>query len=849
MPLTVRTPLWSAALVLLLVVLAPAMYAQRTEVYGLVRDQDTGEPVEFATLYAGGTTVAAETGPDGRYRLEVAPGERWIIHCTRIGYKPGEYILTPLATGSRQRIDFYLVPSESAFEVVVRESRIEEKGMIREDVDQLKLLPTASGNFESILPAIALGASAGSGGELTSQYNVRGGNYDENLVYINDFEIYRPQLIRAGQQEGLSFPNIDLIRDISFSSGGFEARYGDKLSSVLDIRYRRPDSLRASVSGSALGASAHVEGSLRMGPRPINRLRYLVGARYKTNRYLLQSLDVEGEYVPNFTDLQAYLTYDISRSWQLGMLANYNRSVFRYRPQSRSTAFGFVTFALRLFSVFEGQEDDRFTNGMTGVSLTYLPEKSRRPLFLKFLVSSFQSREVEGIDIIGQYRLSEIDINPGSEQFEREIAVLGTGTQHLYVRNQLDFQVTRLEHKGGMEWPSWLSESGKSAHFLQWGVSGAHEWIQDRLNEWERLDSAGYSLPYDLEAVRIQQVVKARNALQSVKLAAYVQHSWTWISPDILDLQVSAGIRAGHWNLSGESWLTPRAQVLVRPLQGRRRHTFRMATGLYYQPPFYRELRSLQGLVNEGVQTQKSWHVVGGLTRDFFMGANKRMPFHFTMEAYYKRLWDLVSYDVDNVRIRYSGANDAVGYVTGIDFRINGEFVPDAESWINLSFLRARESLNGVQHQVREIGDPAARDVAYVPRPTDQLMSLAMFFQDYLPRNKNIRTHVQVTVGTGLPFGIPNDNLIYRNTYRFSPYHRMDAGFSARLWDREWAARRRAHPLRFSRDAWLSLEVFNMFGVRNEASYTWIKTVYNSQYGVPNYLTGRRVNLRLRVEL
>lgn len=832
----------------LVLFLLPAT-AQRTEIYGLVRDQDSGEPVEFATIYADGTTEAAESGLDGRYRLEVAPGERLIIRCTRIGFKAAEYILTPLGSGSRQRIDFYLVPIGSSVEVVVRESRIEEKGMIREDVENLKLLPSASGNFESVLPAIALGASAGSGGELTSQYNVRGGNYDENLVYINDFEIYRPQLIRAGQQEGLSFPNIDLIRDISFSSGGFEARYGDKMSSVLDIRYKRPDSLRASVSASALGATGHAEGSFRLGRSPVNRFRYLIGARYKTNRYLLNTLDVEGEYVPNFTDIQGYFTYDINRDWQVALLANYNRSVYQYRPVSRSTAFGFVTFALRLFSVFEGQEDDRFTNAMTGVSLTYLPEQSRRPFYLKFLASTFHSREIEGIDILGFYRLSEIDINPGSENFEREVAVLGTGTQHLYVRNRLEFQVTRLEHKGGMEWPSWLSASGRSAHFLQWGASLAHEYIQDRLNEWERLDSAGYSLPYDPEAVRIQSVVKARNTLESAKLAAYIQHNWTWNDPDVVDFQITTGIRAGYWNLSGETWVTPRAQMLVRPLRGSRRHTFRLSSGLFYQPPFYRELRSLEGLVNRDVRSQKSWHVVGGLTRDFFMGKDKRMPFHFTMEAYYKRLWDLVSYDVDNVRIRYSGVNDATGYVTGVDFRINGEFVPDAESWINLSFLRARESLSGVRHLVREIGDPEAREVRTVPRPTDQLMTLAMYFQDYLPRNKNIRAHVNFTVGTGLPFGIPNDNVIYRNTYRFSPYHRLDAGFSARLWDPEKRGVRPRHPLRFTRGTWLSLEVFNMFGVRNEASYTWIRTVYDTQYGVPNYLTGRRLNLRLRMDL
>jgi hypothetical protein len=833
---------------LLLLLFPVLLSAQRTELYGLVRDQESGEPIEFATIYLKGSTTAAEAESDGRYRLEVAPGERMEIQCTRIGYKAAEYIVTALPSGSRQRIDFYLVPIESGIEVVVRESRIEERGMIREDVSNLKLLPTTSGNFESILPAIALGASTGSGGELTSQYNVRGGNYDENLVYVNDFEIYRPQLIRAGQQEGLSFPNIDLIRDISFSSGGFEARYGDKMSSVLDIRYKRPDSLRASVSGSALGATGHLEGSFQLGKQPVQKVRYLLGARYKTNQYLLNSLDVEGEYVPNFTDFQGYLTYDINRNWQLAFLGNFNSSVYQYKPVSRSTAFGFINFALKLFSVFEGQEDDRFTTAMGGVSLSYIPEKANRPFFLKFLASTFNSREVEGIDIIGAYRLSEIDLNPGSQNFEQEIAVLGTGVQHLYVRNRLDFQVTQLEHKGGMEWPSWMSSSGQSGHFLQWGAKGSQEWILDRLNEWERLDSAGYSLPYNLEEVRIVNVIKARNELVSYKFAGYLQHTWSWEARDVVDLQIHSGIRGGYWTLNKEAYISPRTQILIRPLNGKKRHTYRFATGLYHQPGFYRELRRLDGTINEDLQSQKSWHIVAGFTRDFFMGKAKRMPFQLTIEAYHKRLWDLVSYDVDNVRIRYAGENDATGTVTGIDVRINGEFVPDAESWINLSLLRAREKLIGVNHLEREPGDEFARSVNSVARPSDQLLSLAMFFQDYLVNNKNIRAHAHFTVGTGLPFGIPNDNRIYRNTYRFSPYHRLDMGFSAKLWDRNNLAKRPRHPLRFTRDTWLSLEVFNMFGTRNEASYTWIKTIYNTQYGIPNYLTGRRVNFRLRME-
>lgn len=837
---------------LLLLALAP-LSAQDTPaafLEGRVTDAITGEGVEYATVYVDGANRVTETNERGRYRLAVPSGKKITVVFTRIGYKEKRRELGPLETGASLTLNLELDPAASDVEIIVTDRRIGDEGMIREGVTELKLLPTTTGNLESVLPHIALGASSGTGGELSSQYNVRGGNYDENLVYVNDFEIYRPQLIRAGQQEGLTFPNIDLIRSLSFSSGGFEARFGDKQSSVLDIQYKRPDSLRASVSASALGATGHLEGSLQLGKAHYKKLRYLLGARYKTTRYLLGSLDVQGEYLPDFTDIQAYVTYDFHPHWQLGVIGNLNRSVFRFTPQTRSTAFGLVDFALELFAVFEGQEVDDFTTNLTGVSLTYLPERRHNPYFLKFLASRYQSAENERFDITGYYSLREIDSNLGSDNFGEVLTELGAGTQQQYVRNYLFANVTNVEQKGGYELERDLKDPEvTSSHFFQWSAKWQNEWIDDQLNEWERLDSAGYSLPYDTNQVQVFRVIKKQlDPLSSNRLTAYVQDTYTWRKDSVADLRITAGVRAAYWDLNQEAFVTPRAQILFKPLWRGRDITYRLAGGLYYQPPFYRELRNPQGIINTDVLAQKSAHLLGGFTWDFYMGKNNPKKFRFITEAYYKWLWDQVSYDIENVRIRYSGQNDAVGYVTGVDFRLNGEFVPGAESWFNLSFLRARERLDGVQHLRREYGKPAAEPVKDVPRPTDQFMTLSVFFQDYFPKNENFKMHLNFTVGTGLPYGLLDNNRVYRNTYRFSPYHRVDIGFSIMLWEQARRAEKPRHFLRFSRSTWLSLEIFNMMKVQNVASNTWIKTIFNQQYAIPNYLTGRRVNLRVRME-
>lgn len=825
--------------------------AQETAtVYGRVTDASDGQPVELVSVYLKGAGKAVSTDESGKFAIQIPANQRLTLSFKRVAYQDASADILALQPGARFNLDLAMSPIGANLEVVISGKRLDDGGMIKEkNITDLKLLPTTTGNLESVLPHIALGTNTGTGGELSSQYQVRGGNYDENLVYVNDFEIYRPQLIRAGQQEGLTFPNIDLVRDLSFSSGGFQAKYGDKLSSVLDIKYKRPDSLRASASASLLGASAHLEGSWKPKKEGFRAFRYLVGARYKTTRTLLGSLDVQGEYIPNFTDIQTYLTYDLSRDWQIGAIGNFNRSTYTFQPQSLARAFGLIDYALQLRTAFEGQEVDDFTQAMGGISLTYLPDRERNPLYHKFLASVWNSQENERFDILGYYILGELDENLGSDNFGEITNILGTGTQQTWVRNYLSAAVTNAEYKGGIELQRDLADQSISrSHFLQWSAKWQNEQIQDRINEWERLDSALYSLPYDTVALRVRRVLKTRNELSSSRFTASFQDTWTWKKAGLRELQVIAGLRGQYWNLNGEFFVTPRAQVLYKPLNTRRDVSYRLGAGMYYQPAFYREMRRLNGTVNTDLQAQKSAHVVGGFTWDFLWGKRRPVKMRLIAETYYKQMWDLVSFDLDNVRIRYAGENDSRGYATGFDVRLNGEFVKGAESWVNFSLLRTRESINGVQHKVRELGQREGQDVKDVPRPTDRLFTFSTFFQDYLRKNKNVRMHLNFTVGSGLPFGVPDNNIIYRNPYRFAPYHRVDVGFGFQLWKEQWRKRKPNHFLRFTRNTWASLEVFNLMKVANEASNVWIKTIENTQYAIPNYLTGRRLNVRIRMD-
>ena len=820
--------------------------AQNATLFGVVKDLDTKEAIEFATVFVKGTNFATETNQYGEYSLTVEGGQNFTVVISRIGYTESEFKIKSIPEGKKRNVNFDIVVEISDVDVVIRGSKIEDVGMVREEVTEFKKLPTASGNFESILPHIALGTSGGTGGELSSQYNVRGGNYDENLVYVNDFEIFRPLLIRSSQQEGLSFPNSDLIRDVSFSSGGFESKYGDKMSSVLDIRYKRPDKFAASASLSFLGASAHLEGSKKIGANAYNKLRYLVGARYKTTQYLLGSLDVQGEYTPNFGDIQTFITYDFTKDLQIGFLGNFNKSQYNFVPISRTSASGLFTQVIQLTTVFEGQEEDGFQNLMGGVSLTYLPEREKNPMFIKFLASYYNNFENEKFDILGFYRLSQVEFDLEGDGAVNEVGVLGVGTQHLFARNRLKNTISNAQIRGGIELQS---EGGRVNNFVQWGLKYQAEDFDDRLSEWERIDSAGYSLPFSESELFLNEVIKSENKISSYRLEAFAQNSFNLVSENKYELKLTGGLRVSHWSYNGETNLSPRFQLFYKPLSWEKDFTFKLSGGVYVQPAFYKEIRSPQGIINPNIRAQKSEHIVAGFSYDFDWKSRSNKKFRFITEAYYKRLSNLVSYEIDNVRIRYSGMNDAEGYVAGLDMRVNGEFVPGAESWINLSILSAKENLLDVQHMTRSIGDSIARNVKYVDRPTNQAFRLSLFFQDYLPQNEDFKMNLNLSFGSGLPFGQKGNNKVFRNIFNFKAYQRVDIGFSYQIWNEKKRKSRPHHFFRFSRNAWVSFEVFNLLQIANVGSNTWIKTVGNQQYAIPNFLTSRRINLKFKVEI
>lgn len=822
---------------LLFLISFSSITAQSASIYGQVTDEQSGETIVGATVIILGANKGVATNNNGRYELKIPANKSVMIEVSYINYE--KFIDTfNLKKDEKLELNVALTVNMNT-QVVVTDARPDQ--MVSEGVKQLELLPIASGNLESALPTLFMGVR--SSNELSSQYSVRGGNYDENLVYVNDFEVYRPFLIRSGQQEGLTFPNMDLIRDLSFSSGGFQAKYGDKMSSVLDITYKVPDTAKASVTLGLLGASAHVEGSVakKSDSTGRQRLRYLFGARYKTNAYLLNSLDLKGEYNPQFSDFQGMITYDLNEDWQLNALGNYSRSVYQFVPESLTSTLGLVNYALQFRVAFDGQEVDDFTTGMGGLSLIYFPKGKN--YFLKFLTSTYQSRENERFDLIGQYLLGEIETDLGSDNVGEIVGILGIGTEHKFARNYLTANVFNAEHKGGMEFEG---KKNDNSHFLEWGVKFQSETIVDELKEWELLDSAGYSVPFDTNRVFLNKVVKTDIFLESNRFSVFAQDTWNILDSN-KDINLTYGLRAQYWDLNGEFIVSPRVQMIYRPLKSKRDVTFKFSSGLYFQPPFYRELRNQQGVVNTDVLSQKSFHVLAGGTLDFTVGAKE---FRFIAETYYKYLWDLVAYDVDNVRIRYYGENNASGYATGIDMRLNGEFVPGAESWINLSLLRTREKFDGVQHLLREVGRPNDTTLVNdVPRPTDQFFALSILFQDYLPQNENFKMNLNMTMSSGVPFGLPDDNITYRNTYRFNPYYRVDIGFSALLWDRNKGKRwQNDNFMRHIRKAWVSVEVFNLLAVQNTASNTWVKTIFSQQFAIPNYLTSRRVNVRFRVD-
>ena len=805
-----------------LLLLSPCllMGQQVAVVKGKVMDEQN-RPLEFVSVSVKGNPGGTQTGAKGEYSLEVPADRNLEIIYSFVGYE--QKVLSKRLTPG-QVFDVTVVLKSNAIQMreftKKDERRRNEAGSVRIDPKKHALLPSTVGGIEGLLKIFL-----SNNNELTSQYNVRGGNFDENLVYINDFEVYRPFLVRSGQQEGLSIINPDLVSGVNFSTGGFQAKYGDKMSSVLDITYKRPKSFAGSATLSMLGLGAHVEGT---GIR--NRFTYMIGIRQKSNQYLLQSQQTKGVYNPTFTDLQTYLTYQFNPNWQVDLFGNFARNRFDFVPESSTQSFGLINKAFQLRTFFSGAETDKFDSRFGGISLTHTPNEK---LTLKLLASGFQTNETETYDIQGEYLLGEIETDLGKENFGELKYALGTGIIHTYARNYLNVNVGNIGHRGSYD---------AKRHFLQWGLNGEFIGINDRLNEWERRDSAGFSQPYSDSALYMARRYKTSQDFGYQRLTGFIQDN---IAFDSLGLVLTGGLRFNYNTLNGEFLLSPRLQVSFKP-EWKRDIIFRGATGIYNQPPFYREMRNLDGTVNLGVRAQKSYHAVGGFDLNF-KGLGGR-PFKFTTELYYKYMWDLVPYEYDNVRIRYFGRNAARGYAYGSEFRLYGDLVKDAESWISLGLMKTGEDVLDDQVVVKSKTTGADSTViypGYIPRPTDSRVSFGLYFADYLPRNKNFKLFLNGLYSTGLPFGPPDQNR-YADTLRIPSYKRVDIGFSALLIDGERKNRPRYSFFRNVNSMWLSLEVFNLLGIQNTLSYTWIQDQSSSRtYAVPNRLTARLLNLKL----
>jgi hypothetical protein len=792
-----------------------AALAQIGTLSGTVVDEE-GKPMERANVSYDDGRKGTTTDAKGRFQLELQANKTIRISFSYLNHET-IYKNIRLKPEQTQSLRIVLRAKSKKIEATVLTKRgRSEAAMTWIPVNSITEIPSTTGGIEGLLKTLP---GVSSSNELSSQYSVRGGNFDENLVYVNDFEIIRPFLVRSGQQEGLSFINPDLVKNVLFSSGGFQAKYGDKMSSVLDIEYKKPKEFKGSASMSLLGGGFHFEGDSKN-----HRFRYLFGLRQKSNQYILDALDTKGEYRPSFTDIQTFISYDLSTEWELELIGNYSRNLFQFVPEDRVTTTGVFNRVIRLTVFFDGQEVDQFESLMGGAAVTYRPNADLR---LKFLTSSYYTREQEAFDIIGQYWLDEVETSFGKDEFGESAFNLGVGTFQDWARNDLTAYINNIGHKG-----FWA----KDKHSLQWGFRVQAESIDDQLSEWGRLDSAGYSLPFDPSEVLLDDVVKSTIDLNSIRASTFFQD--TWELGDSGATTFTYGSRLSYWDLNEEWLVSPRIQLSYKPLGWDRDIAFRLATGVYNQQPFYRELRDLEGNINLNIKSQKSYHVVLGSDLEFTALGGR--PFKFVAELYYKYLTDVIPYEFDNVRIRYFGDNTAKGYAAGIDLRVYGEFVKNADSWVSLSIMQTQEDIDGDFYYDK---DSVKKDVGFIPRPTDQRVNVGMYFQDYFPNNENFKVHLNFIFGSSLPFG-PPDHERAKDTLRAPPYRRVDVGFSALLVDGKKEAPPKAAFRHFT-SIWASLELFNLIGAPNVSSYVWVKDFTNTVYALPNFLTGRRLNLKL----
>lgn len=787
----------TSILFVLFLMVTQVAIGQSFTLQGKVSDKD-GNPIELASVMVVSQGKLAMTNLKGEFHMQLHSADSVKVRFSMIGYKSKERVLR--RPQGKQTMLVQLLDDNEMQEVVV-EGKTKQHGTTEElDVDKVKQGPSASGNAVEEMVQTQAGVSTHS--ELSSQYNVRGGTFDENSVYINNIEVYRPFLVRSGQQEGLSIINPDMVQSVGFSTGGFEAKYGDKMSSALDITYKRPKRTEASLTASLLGASAYLGIASK-------KFTWTNGVRYKTNRYLLGSLQTKGEYKPSFLDYQTYLSWQPSKRWQIDFIGNISDNHYNFQPEDRETNFGTLQNVKKFRVYFDGQEKDLFRTYFGSLSITrHLSPRTD----VSLLASAFSTREQERYDIQGQYWLTQTETSEN----------LGVGTYMQHSRDYLNANVKSLKL---------MLQHRMGKHKIEGGVTYKVEQVKENSAEYEYRDSAGYNVPHTGRDLRMIYSLRAKNELNAKRIESYLQDTWNFQTRDSVPtlFTFNYGVRFAHWSFNGESIVSPRASLTITP--GKNRNlSFRIAGGLYYQAPFYKELRDtsvVNGItyatLNQSVRSQRSIHALVSMSYRFEMMGR---PFKFTAEAYYKALSQLVPYSVDNVKVTYYGDQHATGHATGLDLKLFGEFVPGTDSWLTLSVMNTRMRLNGKS----------------IPLPTDQRYALNLYFTDYFPGTTRWRMSLKLAYADGLPFATPHQEL-ENNSFRAPAYKRADIGMSYRLLDNHDGSRNTIF-----KNVWIGLDCLNLFGINNVNSYYWVTDIAGQQYAVPNFLTGRQINGRVTVE-
>lgn len=786
--------------------------AESVKLHGKVTDENN-EPVEFASIRVEGTALGTMSGLDGVYSINIPAADTIRVKFSYIGYEDATRRLID-AKGD-VTLNVKLTPkAEILAGVEVTDYKRRMGGVEELNKGSYKLAPDISGNgVESLISTMA---GVTSSNEMSSQYSVRGGTFDENSVYINGVEVYRPQLVSSGQQEGLSIINPDMVDAIGFSTGGFPAQYADKMSSVLDIKYRQPESFEGAVNLSLQGAGL----TLGMSSKKFSMLH---GLRYKRNNSLLSSLETRGEYDPRFFDYQTFINYDITPSWKVSLLGNIAINDYRFTPADRTTNFGTSTDAKQFKVYFDGQEKDRFETFFGSVHLTHKRGKSAE---YTFLASGFLTNELVTYDISGEYWLDQAGTDGSAGNGSAVGGELGVGKYLEHARNRLKAGVFSLSFRGA---------NGIAGHNISYGASLNFEKIHDRSREWEMRDSAGYSLPFDPDALKVIYNLDSRNDLTTKRASAYVQDTYR-LQTKAGYLSINGGLRFSYWGFNKEFLVSPRFNFGFVPDKAPQ-WSFRFATGLYYQSPFYKEYRMPTVDANGNTVITLNNEIKSPRSVQFILGADYTFrafnrPFKLSGEAYYKILGNLIPYEVENLKVVYSGVNSSKGSTMGLDMKLYGQFVEGSDSWISLSFMNTRQLLNGV----------------WVPLPTDRRYSMALYFTDYFPKFPKLKFSLRGIFSDGLPVVAPRSSRD-KGYFRAPAYKRVDIGLSYGLvLPRAQGEPQRSGFLRHIKSCWIGLDCFNLLDISNVSSYYWVTDVNNIQYAVPNYLTRRQINVRLSVD-